>query len=514
MLARCPKCGTVVANAKKTWRMYGRPDPRGNRIELVIGLFDCPKCKRPFREVLSKHKIKGRTKTKSYEAKKRQHESSHIIKDFQEAKLDYSVNRCPICGSVRSTASNSSIGEYLVCESCGLNFWPSTTASNHVKYNSMNTVNDFTEDVSPSVEVDVASLKQNMPAFLGSNLRVFLVHNAIEILILNGIAVFALLSLRDYDMTIGGGLWYLLGGMFLAVGVGFLLHQLMEEHYGYGPNDGVLILGAFTAPIFGLIFLVLPAWLSLLLWKNLGVWGGYVSGPHLVFNESIASSPLYAVGLIFIILAMPIGMLVIAAVISYNRDAQPVKSKIEVGELERKAIYLETKGDLNRAIELHVKAALVHPISKIGNECVHRYCRSAERLVCLSVLKGNISESITLVKKYQDKLRYLFTRYEELSKVDDLLDDVSRYDLEKVLGLSLEIDEVRELLERMKMNGELQLTKLSMDYGYEKKHLQILIEIAVRRGMLQGFFTRDKTIFLSRDSLRQKLSSRLIDQDG
>jgi len=56
-MAKCPKCGTVVNTPKKKWTMAGRPDKAGKRIQLEIGLFDCPKCHKPFREVLSKKKI-------------------------------------------------------------------------------------------------------------------------------------------------------------------------------------------------------------------------------------------------------------------------------------------------------------------------------------------------------------------------------------------------------------------------------------------------------------------------
>jgi uncharacterized protein (UPF0212 family) len=56
-MAKCPKCGTLVSTPKKTWKMAGRPDKTGKRMQLEIGLFDCPKCKKPFREVLSKKKI-------------------------------------------------------------------------------------------------------------------------------------------------------------------------------------------------------------------------------------------------------------------------------------------------------------------------------------------------------------------------------------------------------------------------------------------------------------------------
>jgi Zn finger protein HypA/HybF involved in hydrogenase expression len=53
-LAKCKKCGTVVSSPKKKWTMAGRPSKAGKRTQLEIGLFDCPKCKKPFREVLSK----------------------------------------------------------------------------------------------------------------------------------------------------------------------------------------------------------------------------------------------------------------------------------------------------------------------------------------------------------------------------------------------------------------------------------------------------------------------------
>jgi len=56
-MAKCPKCGTEVSSAKKRWTMAGRPDKTGKRMQLEIGLFDCPRCKKPFRAVLSKRKI-------------------------------------------------------------------------------------------------------------------------------------------------------------------------------------------------------------------------------------------------------------------------------------------------------------------------------------------------------------------------------------------------------------------------------------------------------------------------
>ena len=54
--AKCPKCGVEVAEPKKTWKMAGRPDKTGKRLQLHIGLFECPK-HGAFRAVLAKQKI-------------------------------------------------------------------------------------------------------------------------------------------------------------------------------------------------------------------------------------------------------------------------------------------------------------------------------------------------------------------------------------------------------------------------------------------------------------------------
>lgn len=56
-MAKCPKCGTEVKTAKKTWKMAGRPDKTGKRMQLEIGLYECSKCGNVFREVLSKKKV-------------------------------------------------------------------------------------------------------------------------------------------------------------------------------------------------------------------------------------------------------------------------------------------------------------------------------------------------------------------------------------------------------------------------------------------------------------------------
>lgn len=53
--AKCPKCN-VVREPTKSWKMTGRPDKRGKRFQLHIGLFKCPK-HGTFRKVLDKRKI-------------------------------------------------------------------------------------------------------------------------------------------------------------------------------------------------------------------------------------------------------------------------------------------------------------------------------------------------------------------------------------------------------------------------------------------------------------------------
>jgi hypothetical protein len=57
-MAKCPGCGSEVSTPRKKWTMAGRPDRTGMKTELTIGLFDCPRCKKAFRKVLSKRKIR------------------------------------------------------------------------------------------------------------------------------------------------------------------------------------------------------------------------------------------------------------------------------------------------------------------------------------------------------------------------------------------------------------------------------------------------------------------------
>jgi hypothetical protein len=54
-MAKCPKCGKEVTTPKKTWKMAGRPDKQGKRMQLTIGLYEC--CGKSFRKVLDKKKI-------------------------------------------------------------------------------------------------------------------------------------------------------------------------------------------------------------------------------------------------------------------------------------------------------------------------------------------------------------------------------------------------------------------------------------------------------------------------
>ncbi|MCW4016319.1 MAG: hypothetical protein NWF06_08115 [Candidatus Bathyarchaeota archaeon] len=53
--AKCPKCKKQF-EPKKTWKMAGRPDKNGKRLQLHIGLYKCPK-DGTFRKVLGKQRI-------------------------------------------------------------------------------------------------------------------------------------------------------------------------------------------------------------------------------------------------------------------------------------------------------------------------------------------------------------------------------------------------------------------------------------------------------------------------
>lgn len=53
--SKCPDCEEFF-EPKKTWKMAGRPDKKGKRLQLHIGLYRCPK-DGTFRKVLGKRKI-------------------------------------------------------------------------------------------------------------------------------------------------------------------------------------------------------------------------------------------------------------------------------------------------------------------------------------------------------------------------------------------------------------------------------------------------------------------------
>ena len=69
-VAKCPKCGTEITAPKKTWKMAGRPNKKGEKLELHIGLFECLK-HGTFRTVLSKQKIPAVASAKTTKKEKK-----------------------------------------------------------------------------------------------------------------------------------------------------------------------------------------------------------------------------------------------------------------------------------------------------------------------------------------------------------------------------------------------------------------------------------------------------------
>jgi DNA repair exonuclease SbcCD ATPase subunit len=57
VLVRCPGCGSE-ANPIKTWNMAGKPSKAGERMQLTLGNFECPKCNKRFRHIIEKKRIK------------------------------------------------------------------------------------------------------------------------------------------------------------------------------------------------------------------------------------------------------------------------------------------------------------------------------------------------------------------------------------------------------------------------------------------------------------------------
>jgi hypothetical protein len=56
--AICPRCG-LETRPVKTWKMAGRPSKTGERLQLTIGYYKCPKCSKTFRKALAKEKIRA-----------------------------------------------------------------------------------------------------------------------------------------------------------------------------------------------------------------------------------------------------------------------------------------------------------------------------------------------------------------------------------------------------------------------------------------------------------------------
>ncbi len=56
-IAECPECGTQTS-PRKTWKMAGRPSRTGERLQLTIALYKCADCRKTFRKVVKKEKIK------------------------------------------------------------------------------------------------------------------------------------------------------------------------------------------------------------------------------------------------------------------------------------------------------------------------------------------------------------------------------------------------------------------------------------------------------------------------
>jgi uncharacterized protein YlxW (UPF0749 family) len=53
-LAACPKCGNEVSTPVKMWPLLSRRLGQQNQLrEMVIGIFECPKCRARFRAAIS-----------------------------------------------------------------------------------------------------------------------------------------------------------------------------------------------------------------------------------------------------------------------------------------------------------------------------------------------------------------------------------------------------------------------------------------------------------------------------
>ncbi len=57
-MAACPACG-IETSPVKTWKMTGRPNIKGERLQLTIGHYKCLQCRKTFRRVITKEKIRA-----------------------------------------------------------------------------------------------------------------------------------------------------------------------------------------------------------------------------------------------------------------------------------------------------------------------------------------------------------------------------------------------------------------------------------------------------------------------
>jgi hypothetical protein len=83
--AKCPQCGTEILAPRKTWKMAGRPNKKGERTQLQIGLFQCP-THGAFRTVLSKQKISASTTPKTSTKNKKKRPATKRVTKKKTAK--------------------------------------------------------------------------------------------------------------------------------------------------------------------------------------------------------------------------------------------------------------------------------------------------------------------------------------------------------------------------------------------------------------------------------------------
>ena len=56
----CPNCGEQVKDPYKTWELIAPfPDSKMRITVTIMGMFECPKCGKKFRGVVSKVKLGG-----------------------------------------------------------------------------------------------------------------------------------------------------------------------------------------------------------------------------------------------------------------------------------------------------------------------------------------------------------------------------------------------------------------------------------------------------------------------